>query len=209
MNTWPGVSRHDLVIGRVVPDVGIVKISGKCAIRSGETVSPVEIVRSARYGTPLDDYTRVSKSDAQTTFNPFIKLESGFCPMAEVTGPDFSKSELLPAIAQDSATGEVLMMAWMNREAYEETLRTGRVCYFSRSRQKLWRKGEESGNVQELRAIYFDCDGDTLLVKVRQIGGAACHEGYSSCFFRRIDPATQSFTVEGERVFDPKSVYGK
>ena len=129
--------------------------------------------------------------------------------MAEVTGPDFSKSVLLPAIAQDSSTGEVLMMAWMNREAYEETLRTGRVCYFSRSRQKLWRKGEESGNVQELRAIYFDCDGDTLLVKVRQVGGAACHEGYSSCFFRRIDPATQSFTVEGERVFDPKSVYGK
>lgn len=129
--------------------------------------------------------------------------------MAEVTGPDFSKSELLPAIAQDSATGEVLMMAWMNREAYEETLRTGRVCYFSRSRQKLWRKGEESGNVQELHAIYFDCDGDTLLVKVRQVGGAACHEGYSSCFFRKIDPKTQSFTVEGERVFDPKTVYGK
>ncbi len=130
-------------------------------------------------------------------------------PMANVTGPDFSKSELLPAIAQDSATGEVLMMAWMNKEAYEETLRTGRVCYFSRSRQKLWRKGEESGNVQEMHSIYFDCDGDTLLVKVKQIGGAACHEGYSSCFFRKIDPATQSFTVEGERVFDPKAVYGK
>lgn len=129
--------------------------------------------------------------------------------MANVTGPDFSKSELLPAIAQDSATGEVLMMAWMNKEAYEETLRTGRVCYFSRSRQKLWRKGEESGNVQELHAIYFDCDGDTLLVKVKQVGGAACHEGYSSCFFRKIDPATKSFTVEGERVFDPKAVYGK
>lgn len=139
----------------------------------------------------------------------FSKLPSGCCLMGEVTGPDFSKSELLPAIAQDFATGEVLMMAWMNREAYEETLRTGRVCYFSRSRQKLWRKGEESGNVQELHAIYFDCDGDTLLVKVRQIGGAACHEGYSSCFFRRIDPQTQNFTVEGERVFDPKTVYGK
>lgn len=129
--------------------------------------------------------------------------------MAEVTGPDFSKNELIPAIAQDSATGDVLMMAWMNKEAYEETLRTGRVCYYSRSRKKLWRKGEESGNVQELHAIYFDCDGDTLLVKVNQIGGAACHEGFRSCFFRRIDPATQQFAVEGDRVFDPKAVYNK
>jgi phosphoribosyl-AMP cyclohydrolase len=124
-------------------------------------------------------------------------------------GPDFDKHPLIPAIAQDSATGQVLMLAYMNREAYEETLRTGRVCYFSRSRNKLWRKGEESGNIQELHAIYFDCDADTLLVKVRQIGGAACHEGYTSCFFRRIDPATGEVTVEGERVFDPQTVYGK
>lgn len=129
--------------------------------------------------------------------------------MADPTGPDFSKNELIPAIAQDSATGDVLMMAWMNQEAYQETLQTGRVCYYSRSRQKLWRKGEESGNVQELQAIYFDCDGDTLLVKVNQLGGAACHEGYRSCFFRRIDPNTQAFQVEGERVFDPKAVYKK
>lgn len=124
-------------------------------------------------------------------------------------GPDFDKHPLIPAIAQDSATGQVLMLAYMNREAYEETLRTGRVCYFSRSRRKLWRKGEESGNVQELHAIYFDCDADTLLVKVRQIGGAACHEGYASCFFRRIDPATGEVSVEGERVFDPQTVYGR
>lgn len=124
-------------------------------------------------------------------------------------GPDFDKHPLIPAIAQDSATGQVLMLAYMNREAYEETLRTGRVCYFSRSRHKLWRKGEESGNVQELHAIYFDCDADTLLVKVRQIGGAACHEGYASCFFRRIDPATGEVSVEGERVFDPQTVYGR
>ena len=103
----------------------------------------------------------------------------------------------------------VLMLAYMNREAYAETLRTGRVCYFSRSRNKLWRKGEESGNVQELQAIYFDCDADTLLVKVRQIGGAACHEGYQSCFFRRIDPVTGDVAVEGERLFDPDKVYGK
>ena len=124
--------------------------------------------------------------------------------------PDFDKSGgLLPAIAQDADTGQVLMLAWMNREAYEETLRTGRVCYYSRSRKKLWRKGEESGNVQELRAIYFDCDADTILVKVHQIGGAACHEGYRSCFFRRIDPATGVVSTEGERVFDPAEVYRK
>jgi len=123
--------------------------------------------------------------------------------------PDFSKLELIPAIAQDAETGDVLMMAWMNEESYEETLKTGRVVYFSRSRQKLWRKGEESGNVQELEAMYFDCDADTLLVKINQIGGAACHEGYRSCFFRKVDPETRQITVEGDRVFDPKAVYGK
>jgi phosphoribosyl-AMP cyclohydrolase len=101
------------------------------------------------------------------------------------------------------------MMAWMNREAWEETLKTGRVCYYSRSRKKLWRKGEESGNVQILHSVFFDCDGDTLLVKVQQLGGAACHEGYRSCFFRRIDPATGQVAVEGERIFDPQQVYKK
>jgi len=126
-----------------------------------------------------------------------------------VSGPDFSKSELIPAIAQDRESGDVLMLAYMNQEAYEETLKTGRVCYFSRSRQKLWRKGEESGNVQQLREIYYDCDADTLLVKVNQIGGAACHEGYKSCFFRKIDPATGDVEIIGERVFDPAEVYKK
>jgi len=123
--------------------------------------------------------------------------------------PDFAQHELIPAIAQDAETGDVLMMAWMNEEAFRETLATGRVVYFSRSRQKVWRKGEESGNVQELKALYFDCDADTLLVKVNQIGGAACHTGYRSCFFRRIDPKSQSVVAEGERVFDPDKVYGK
>ncbi len=126
-----------------------------------------------------------------------------------MSGPDFDKAELLPAIAQDEETGDVLMLAYMNKEAYEETLRTGRVCYYSRSRQKLWRKGEESGNVQELKSIYFDCDADTLLVKVNQVGGAACHEGYRSCFFRRVDPQTGDVTTIGERVFDPTQVYKK
>jgi len=126
-----------------------------------------------------------------------------------VNGPDFKKSDLIPVIAQDAATGTVLMLAYMNQEAFAETLKTGRVCYYSRSRQRLWRKGEESGNVQELKAIYYDCDADTLLVKGNQIGGAACHEGYRSCFFRRIDPATGEVTVEGDRIFDPNQVYGK
>lgn len=123
--------------------------------------------------------------------------------------PDFTKHELIPAIAQDAETGDVLMMAWMNAESYEETLKTGRAVYFSRSRQKLWRKGEESGNVQELKGLYFDCDADTLLLKVNQIGGAACHEGFRSCFFRKVDLETRQISVEGDRVFDPKAVYGK
>jgi phosphoribosyl-AMP cyclohydrolase len=121
---------------------------------------------------------------------------------------DFDKAGgLVPAIAQDADTGEVLMLAWMNRESYEETARTGRACYFSRSRNRLWRKGEESGHVQEVRGIYIDCDADTILLKVKQIGDAACHEGYRSCFFRKVDG--DDWAVVGERVFDPKQVYKK
>lgn len=125
-----------------------------------------------------------------------------------MSGPDFSKSELLPVIAQDHATGDVLMLAYMNEEAWQETLKTGRVCYFSRSRNRLWRKGEESGNVQEVQEIFFDCDADTLLIRVNQIGGAACHAGYRSCFFRKIEPASGEVAVVGERVFNPDDVYG-
>ena len=126
-----------------------------------------------------------------------------------VNGPDFSISDLIPVIAQDASTGDVLMLAYMNEEAYAETLKTGRVCYYSRSRDRLWRKGEESGNVQEVKAIYFDCDADTLLIKVNQIGGAACHEGYRSCFFRQVVPGADQPEIIGERVFDPKQVYKK
>lgn len=122
---------------------------------------------------------------------------------------DFDKAGgLVSAIAQDWQTGEVLMIAWMNREAFEETVRTRRAVYFSRSRSRLWRKGEESGNVQEVKDIFIDCDADAVLLKVHQIGGAACHEGYKSCFFRRLDVPEQ-LTVVGERVFDPKQVYKK
>jgi phosphoribosyl-AMP cyclohydrolase len=122
--------------------------------------------------------------------------------------PDFEKAGgLIPAIAQDADTGQVLMLAWMNQQAYAETLRTGRACYFSRSRNKLWRKGEESGHVQEVRGVFIDCDADTILLKVKQVGGAACHEGYASCFFREVTQA--GVRVVAEKVFDPKMVYKK
>jgi phosphoribosyl-AMP cyclohydrolase len=121
---------------------------------------------------------------------------------------DFDKAGgLVAAIAQDHQTGEVLMIAWMNREAFEETVRTRRAVYFSRSRGKLWRKGEESGHVQEVKEIRVDCDNDAVLLKVHQIGGAACHEGYKSCFFRKLDDGEMK--VVADRVFDPKAVYKK
>lgn len=123
-------------------------------------------------------------------------------------GPDFSRCDgLLPAIAQDAQTGEILMLAYMNAESYSETLATGRAVYYSRSRQKLWRKGEESGNVQKIKAIFVDCDQDTILLSVDQIGGAACHEGYKSCFFRQVTP--EGLKVIGKKVFDPEKVYKK
>lgn len=123
-------------------------------------------------------------------------------------GPDFEASPLIPVIAQDATSGTVLMLAYMNAEAYAQTLRTRQVCYYSRSREALWRKGEQSGNVQHLKQIYYDCDADTVLVKVEQAGGAACHEGYESCFFREIDPGSGASTIIAERVFDPADVYG-
>ena len=113
---------------------------------------------------------------------------------------------LVPAIAQEADTGKILMVAWMNREALAETVASQRAVYWSRSRGRLWRKGEESGNVQLVRAIYIDCDCDTVLLKVEQVGGAACHEGYKSCFFRRVTP--DGLETEGERIFDPAKVYG-
>ena len=121
---------------------------------------------------------------------------------------DFGKAGgLVPAIAQDAATGEVLMLAYMNEESFEETLRTGRACYFSRSRNRLWRKGEESGNVQEVVEVLVDCDQDAVLLRVNQVGGAACHTGYRSCFHRAVRDGALATT--GERVFNPEEVYKK
>ena len=113
---------------------------------------------------------------------------------------------LLPAIAQDHLSGRVLMMAWMNQAAFDETIRTGQACYFSRSRNALWRKGETSGHRQRVVRIQLDCDADCILVHVEQIG-AACHEGYESCFFRTVH-ADLSISIDEPRLVDPADVYG-
>jgi phosphoribosyl-AMP cyclohydrolase len=117
-----------------------------------------------------------------------------------------SGDRLLPAIAQDADSGRVLMMAWMNQAAFEETVQTGRAVYFSRSRGKLWRKGETSGHQQTVRKIEVDCDADCILLHVEQVG-AACHEGYASCFFRDITDPNET-RIHDERLVDPNEVYG-
>ncbi len=122
---------------------------------------------------------------------------------------DFDKEGgLIPAIVQDDKNGEVLMLGFMNREAYDLTRKTGFVTFFSRSRKKLWTKGETSGQKLILRELRTDCDLDALLVRVELDGGAVCHEGYRSCFFRRLN-ANGGATVVAERVFTPEELYGK
>ncbi|MFK7993118.1 MAG: phosphoribosyl-AMP cyclohydrolase [Granulosicoccus sp.] len=120
----------------------------------------------------------------------------------------FNEAGLVPAIAQDAITRQVLMVAWMNREALEETIASGRAVYFSRSRQRLWRKGEESGHLQVIQDIRLDCDGDVLLLSVEQIGGIACHTGREHCFYRQLDESGQWVSVD-EVVKDPASIYGQ
>lgn len=124
---------------------------------------------------------------------------------AQLEGLKFDAKGLIPAIIQDDATGEVLMMAWMNRDSLEKTVQTGKTHFFSRSRNKLWLKGESSGHVQHVKSIRTDCDEDVLLVRVEQIG-AACHEGYYSCFFRQ-HRQNQDWEIVGKKMFDPKAVY--
>jgi phosphoribosyl-AMP cyclohydrolase len=120
--------------------------------------------------------------------------------------PNFDKGEgLVPVVTQDAESGEVLMLAYMNREAWLKTLETGKVHYWSRSRQSLWFKGETSGHVQLVREVRLDCDEDTVLLKVKQLGGAACHTGYRSCFYWKWEGG--EWRSVGERVFDPKEVY--
>ncbi len=120
--------------------------------------------------------------------------------------PNFDKGEgLVPVVVQDHDSGEVLMMAYMNREAWLKTLDTGKATFWSRSRQSLWLKGETSGNVQLVREVRLDCDDDTVLLKVKQVGDAACHTGHRSCFYRKW--ADGDFVTVGEPVFNPKDVY--
>ena len=120
--------------------------------------------------------------------------------------PNFEKTDgLVPAIVQDAETKDILMMAYMNKSSWEATLRSGKATFWSRSRQKLWLKGESSGHVQLVKSIYIDCDEDTILLQVEQLGGAACHTGHRSCFYRKLQGG--DFIVVGNKVFDPKEVY--
>ncbi len=127
----------------------------------------------------------------------------------DISKVKFDEKGLMAAIAQDASNGDILMIAWMNKEALEKTLATRKAHYWSRSRNKLWFKGEESGNVQEVQNIYIDCDLDAVLIKVNQIGGAACHTGYKSCFFREINADNTVTDVGGKKYFDPDEVYKK
>jgi phosphoribosyl-AMP cyclohydrolase len=121
---------------------------------------------------------------------------------------DFEKAGgLVPAVVQDWKTGEVLMVAYMSPESWARTRETGKACFWSRSRKKLWLKGETSGHVQVVKEVYLDCDRDALLLRVEQAGGAACHTGFRSCFYRKI--VDGRLETVGERVFDPKEVYGE
>lgn len=122
---------------------------------------------------------------------------------------DFEKGKgLLPAVVQEFHTGKVLMLAYVNRASWEKTLETGEAHYWSRSRQEIWHKGGTSGNVQKIREIYVDCDNDTVLFKVAQVGGAACHTGYETCFHKQVG-RDREITLVGERIFDPERVYKK
>ena len=121
---------------------------------------------------------------------------------------DFNKTGgLVPAIVQDYQTGEILMLAYMNPDAFNATLSTGKATYYSRGRQTLWVKGETSGNMQLVKEIRIDCDNDTVLLKVKQLGGAACHTGHRSCFYKKVENGT--IRIVGEPVFDPQEVYDK
>ena len=119
----------------------------------------------------------------------------------------FNDDGLIPAIIQEEETGRVLMMAWMNESSLKTTIEKGKTHFWSRSRQKYWMKGESSGNTQQVKSIAFDCDGDTLLIQVSQVG-AACHEGYQSCFFRTINDAGD-FDVSENRLVNPNEIYNK
>ena len=126
--------------------------------------------------------------------------------MSFIDGLKFNEQGLIPAIVQEEGSGRVLMMAWMNADSIQSTLETGKTHFWSRSRQQYWMKGESSGNTQQVKDVAYDCDADTLLIQVEQIG-AACHEGYKSCFFTSVKEGESEITEE--RLIDPEEMYGK
>jgi phosphoribosyl-AMP cyclohydrolase len=151
-----------------------------------------------------DDRDEVQRSRELNPPGETARLPAG---MSFIDSLKFTADGLIPAIIQDAPTGRVLMMAWMNRASIEKTLETGKTHFWSRSRQKFWMKGETSGHVQAVRQMSFDCDGDTLLIQVDQVG-AACHEGYRSCFFRAVEP-DGGFRVTESRLESPEQIYGR
>jgi phosphoribosyl-AMP cyclohydrolase len=128
--------------------------------------------------------------------------------MELVKNMKYDSNGLIPAVVQDYKDGTILMVAYMNKEAFEKTIKTKKATFWSRSRNKFWIKGEESGNVQKVKEIFYDCDKDCILLKVNQIGGAACHTGHRSCFFTKVTSTGNTKTI-GKKVFDPKKIYKK
>ena len=139
---------------------------------------------------------------------PRLSVQSSKNGMSFYDELKYNADGLIPAIIQEQSTGRVLMMAWMNRASLETTIATGKTHFWSRSRKKFWMKGETSGHTQTVKDIAFDCDGDTLLIKVEQVG-AACHEGYNSCFFRSIEEDGATFKVTEAQLKKPEDIYGK
>jgi phosphoribosyl-AMP cyclohydrolase len=157
----------------------------------------------------LGDHPRKSTPRARGfAFDNPIKTARFHAMDAQLENLKFNQDGLIPAIIQDFQNHQVLMMAWMNRESLQLTLETGKTHFFSRSRNKLWLKGETSGHTQLVKAIRLDCDGDVLLIEVEQVG-AACHEGYRSCFFREYQPGADAWKITAARVFAPDKVYGQ
>ncbi|MBV2182530.1 MAG: phosphoribosyl-AMP cyclohydrolase [Castellaniella sp.] len=148
--------------------------------------------------------------DTTPSARPAADATDPQAPPAWLSALHFDDQGLIPAIAQDAQTGKVLMMAWMNAESVQETVRTGRAVYFSRSRQRLWRKGEESGHVQQVHDLRLDCDGDVLLLRITQVGGIACHTGRERCFFRSLDrqAADPAWVTQDPVLKDPGDIYG-
>jgi len=172
-------------------------------------MAAIQVQSSGVHGSRLESYEKHEERkpinrEPDNLISYKIWRRAGF--MIEL---DFNKGNgLLPAIAQEETSGEVLMLAYINEASWKKSLETGEAHYWSRSRKEIWHKGGTSGNVQKIREIRVDCDNDTVLFKVVQVGGAACHTGHKSCFHKKVD-GDGSFTIIGEPIFDPRKVYGK